>query len=169
MDRSEYSKAENYWKNHDEKSIKMERNAILNFADNYLSEHNTGALATGYQDFVRCTPIEYSWIKGSFYMLSEGGMKFKALAENKNVCITIFEPYQGFGNISSIVVSGKAEVIEIGTEAYSMVLDFKGIKESAIQKLTHPMYLIKLVPETMELLFSEFKKNGFDSRQQITF
>ncbi len=169
MERSEYSKAENYWKIHDEKAIKMERSAILSYADNYLSEHNTGALATGYDDFVRCTPIEYNWLNGSFYMLSEGGMKFKALAENKNVCLAVFEPYQGFGKIASIVVSGKIELIELGTEEYSMVLAYKKIQESTIQKLSHPMYLIKLIPETMELLFSEFKTNGFDSRQQITF
>jgi hypothetical protein len=47
------------------------------------------------------------------------------------------------------------------------VLTYRKIPEEAIQKLTHPMFLIKIVPEKMELLFSDFKKNGFDSRQQI--
>lgn len=169
MDRNEYRKAKNYWKIHDEESIKMEHSAILNFADEFLSKHNTCALATGYNDFVRCTPLEYNWINGSFYILSEGGLKFKALADNKKVSLAVFEPYNGFGNISSIQVSGKAEMIEFGTKEYSMVLVNKKIPESAIQKLSHPMYLIKIDPECMELLFSEIKKRGYDSRQQITF
>ncbi len=168
MDRNEYIEAENYWKLHDEQAIKMECSDILKAAEKFLTEHNTCALATGCGDFVRCTPIEYSWINGSFYLLSEGGMKFRALAENKNVCLAVFEMYKGFGNIKSIQVSGKAEIIRYGSEEYSRVLEFKNIPESAIQKLSHPMYLIKIVPKSMELLFSEFKKNGFDSRQQVT-
>lgn len=168
MDRNEYIKAENFWIIHDKQSIKMERSAILKAADKFLTEHNTCALATGYSDFVRCTPIEYSWMNGSFYLLSEGGMKFKALAENKNVCLSVFETYKGFNNIEAIQVSGKAELISHGSEEYSQVLAFKKIPEGAIQRLSHPMYLIKIVPNTMELLFSEFKKSGFDSRQQIT-
>ncbi len=169
MDKKEYSRAENYWKTYDEASLKMERNAIWTFADKYLSEHSTCVLATGYNDFVRCTPIEYTWINHSFYLLSEGGMKFKALSENKNVSLAIFESYKGFRNIASIVVTGKAELIEYDNEEYHMLLEHKKIPKDAIQKLTHPMYLIKVIPEAMELLFSEFKASGFDLRQQLTF
>lgn len=168
MNKNEYIEAENYWKIHDEYSIKMDCRDILKAAEKFLSDHNTCALATGFGNFVRCTPIEYSWINGSFYLLSEGGIKFRALAENKNVSLAVFEMYKGFDKIESIQVTGKAEIIRHGSEEYSRVLAFKKIPESAIQKLSHPMYLIKIVPKSMELLFSEFKKNGFDSRQQVT-
>ena len=168
MDKNEYINAENFWIIHDEKSIKMERSSILKSADKFLTDHNTCALATGCGDFVRCTPIEYTWMNGCFYLLSEGGMKFKALAVNKNVCLAVFEMYKGLNNIAAIQVSGKAELISHGSKEYSQVLAFKKIPESAIQRLSHPMYLIKIVPNSMELLFSEFKESGFDSRQQVT-
>jgi nitroimidazol reductase NimA-like FMN-containing flavoprotein (pyridoxamine 5'-phosphate oxidase superfamily) len=168
MNRNDFINAENYWIIHDKHSIKMERSAILKAAEKFLTEHNTCALATGCDDFVRCTPIEYSWMNGSFYLLSEGGLKFRALARNKNVCLAVFETYKGMDNIASIQVSGKAEMISYGSEEYSRVLEIKKIPESAIQRLSHPMYLIKIVPKSMELLFSGFKENGFDSRQQVT-
>lgn len=169
MDRKDYLQAEYYWKKHDEQAVKMERDAVMKAAEKFLNAHNTCALATGFGDFVRCTPIEYNWLNSSFYLLSEGGMKFKALAENKNVSLAVFEMYTGFGSIAGIQVSGKAEMIEFDSEEYKQVLAAKKILESAIRNLPHPMYLIKVIPQSMELLFSEFKKNGFDSRQKIIF
>lgn len=168
MKKEQYLYAENYWNQHDIASVKMPEEAIYQAADAFLSAHNTCALATACADFVRCTPIEYNWIDGCFYMLSEGGMKFHALYENKCVSMAVFEPYKGFSELASIQISGKAEVLEFGCPEYSKVLAFKKIPEEAIEKLSHPMYLIKVTPERMELLFSVFKKNGFDSRQQVT-
>lgn len=169
MTQQEYSQAETYWQRHDEQSVKIERGAVMKAADEFLAKHNTCALATGCSDFVRCTPIEYLWSNGCFYLLSEGGLKFRSLAKNKNVCLAVFEPYQGFGALASIQVSGKAEIIPSDSDEYRMVLAAKKIPESAIRGLSHPMYLIKVVPGTMELLFSEFQKSGYDSRQRVTF
>lgn len=169
MEAQEYIKAENYWIKHDEKSVKMAREAVLIAAGDFLSSHNTCSLACGCGDFVRCTPIEYNWLDGCIYMLSEGGMKFHALAENKNVCIAVYEPYKGLGELSGIQISGTAELVDFGTQEYSRALAVKNIPESAIRSLSHPMYLIKVVPKEMDLLFSEFKRAGFDTRQSVSF
>lgn len=102
MEKEQYLHAENYWKQHDASSAKMPEEAIYKAAEAFLSAHNTCVLGTACTDFVRCTPIEYSWIDGCFYLLSEGGMKFHALYENKYVSMAVFEPYTGFGKLASI-------------------------------------------------------------------
>ena len=53
----------------------------------FIQEHKVCALATGSGEYVRCTPIEYNFVDGAFYLFSEGGMKFKGLKDNKNVCL----------------------------------------------------------------------------------
>ena len=162
-----YEQAEKYWVEHDKATVKMPLVEIRKTADDFLSSHNTAALATGCKDLVRCTPIEYCWLNGYIYMLSEGGMKFHSLKDNKQVCLGIYEPYQGFGKLASIQITGTAEILCFGCEEYKKVLAFKKIPEAAIQKLNHPMYLIKVKPGKMELLFSSFTEKGYASRQQI--
>lgn len=58
----DYQKAANYWIEKDKNSKHMEREALLSHIEDFLKEHNTCALATGFGDFVRCTPIEYHYI-----------------------------------------------------------------------------------------------------------
>ncbi len=41
----------------------------------------------------RVTPLEYRLVGLSFYILSEGGGKFKNLKQNRRVCFSIAEPY----------------------------------------------------------------------------
>ena len=69
-------------------------------------------LATGTGDYVRCTPIEYSWHDGCFWMFSEGGKKFIGLEKNPNVCLAIYNKYEGFGKLHGMQVMGTAELVE---------------------------------------------------------
>ena len=58
--------------------------------EKFIKSHNTCALATGYDDKIRCTPIEYLYLTGMFYIISEGGEKFANIMLNKNVSLSIF-------------------------------------------------------------------------------
>lgn len=92
----------NYWVNKDATSIHMEPEKLLKHIETFLKEHNTCALATSANDIVRCTPIEYNYIDGNFYLLSEGGLKFRGLYANENVSLAIYESYQGFGKLAGM-------------------------------------------------------------------
>lgn len=135
----------------------------------YIDENNTCALATGAGDFVRCTPIEYSYHDGKFWMFSEGGEKFIGLEKNKNVCLAIYDKYNGFGSLKSLQVMGTAEMIEPFSDIYKVHVEYKKIPISALEKLESPMNLICVTPVQIEVLFSEFKKQGYSSRQSLVF
>lgn len=166
---TDYEQAARYWAEKDAGAKRMERGELLAAAEKFILAHNTCALATGSGGFVRCTPIEYSYAGGCFLMMSEGGLKFRALAENKSVCLAIFDAYDGFGTLGGMQVAGTAQLVEPFSPEYLAHLERRKIPESAVRALNHPMHLIKVTPERIDFLSSAFKKLGFDSRQHIDF
>ena len=116
--------------------------------------HQLMALATGCDGFVRCTPIEYNYVKGAFYMFSEGGLKFMALRDNKNVSMAIYDEYSGFGNLSGLQIQGTAEMVQAGTDEYFQMMDHKKLPRDAFDKMERPMHLIKVTPQSMDYLNS---------------
>ena len=133
--------------------------------EKFIEKHKVCALATG------ATPIEYNFIDGMVYLFSEGGMKFKGLKDNKNVCLAIFDAgYKvGFGELHSAQISGTAELVEPFSEEYLKLLQYKHIPEEMIRKMPEPMHLIKITPVEADFLDTDFKKDGYDARQKVVF
>ena len=67
-DTTDYEAAARYWTDRDTKSKKMPTDELMLHLENFVKAHNTCALATGSDGFVRCTPLEYNYVKGAFYM-----------------------------------------------------------------------------------------------------
>ena len=159
--------AARYWDKKDAGSVKLDREKLRTIVENYIQDNNTCALATGAGNYVRCTPIEYSYHDGCFWLFSEGGRKFIGLAENPQVCLAIFDSYEGFGKLHGVQVMGRAELVEPFCEAYNAHAAFQKIPLAALQKLSSPMHLICIHPTRMDCLFSEFKELGCGSRQTL--
>ena len=165
MWKMDYDSAARYW---DEKATTaplMITGELKERIDKFIADHNTCALAVASSDMVRCTPIEYNYLDGVFYLFSEGGRKFRALKENKLIGMAIYEPYGGFGNLKSLQIEGKAEIIEPFSEEYMKLLEYKKIPVETIRKMPQPMHLIKITPKSFDYLDSDLKKEGFNIRQ----
>ncbi len=165
----DYKKAANHWVEKDKTNVSMPEERLCQEIKAYLSANNTCALATGSGEYIRCTPVEYSFHDSALWIFSEGGKKFIGLETNKNVSAAVFDKYQGFGQLKGMQIHGKAYVVEPFSEEYIQAADFKGIPVEALKKLPEPMNLIKIVPVEIDLLNSDFKKDGFASRQSMTF
>ena len=163
----DYDEAATYWIQKDRDSIRMDEELLKNRIEQFITAHNTCALATACDGFVRCTPIEYNYIGGFFYLFSEGGLKFKALKENKRVALAIYEPYGGFGKLKGLQVTGSAEIVEPFSGEYLKLLEHKKIPLEAMKKLPQPMHLIKIIPSGYDYLDSDLKKEGVSIRQHI--
>lgn len=161
----DYKKAQNYWKEKETASTQIDQTSLLTQMEEYITANNTCALATGADSFIRNTPIEYSYHDGYFWMFSEGGEKFIGLEKNQNVCIAIFDKYSGFGSLKGLQIMGTAEIVEPFSEEYNTHAFYKKIPLAALQKMNPPMNLIKVSPAEADFLNSDFKKDGFDSRQ----
>jgi len=163
----DYRKAAAYWEEKDASGAGMDRESLLAEAEQFLAAHNTCALATGSGGFVRCTPIEYSYREGKFYLFSEGGQKFRALEKNRNVCLAVYDEYRGFANLAGMQVTGTASLVEPWSEEYLAQLAFQKLPEAALRALDHPMYLLRIAPARVDFLCSAFKARGFAPRQHL--
>ncbi len=163
----DYKKAASYWIEKDKKAARMDHDELLLQIEKFIIAHNTCAMATGSGDFVRCTPIEYNYKDGVFWMLSEGGLKFRGLEDNKNVSLAIYDSYTGLGQLGGMQITGTAELVEPWTEEYMELLAFKKIPAEKLKKLPVTMNLIKVTPTRIDFLCSEFKSLGYDPRQNL--
>jgi general stress protein 26 len=169
MTHEDYERAANYWKVKEADSVKLEREVLFAAAEEYIKANDTCALATGAGDFVRCTPIEYTYHDDAFWMFSEGGEKFIALEWNKNICLAIYDKYEGFGKLKGMQISGIAEVIEPFSKEYISAAEYKKLPIDTLKKLPEPINLIKVIPNRIDYLNSDFMKDGFAYRQAIEF
>nr|WP_295272335.1 pyridoxamine 5'-phosphate oxidase family protein [uncultured Blautia sp.] len=169
LSHEEYEEAASYWKKKDAESVKLDEAKLKKAVEEYILANKTCALATGAGEFVRCTPIEYTYHHGAFWMFSEGGEKFAALEKNKNVCLAIFDKYEGFGKLKGMQVAGEAELVAPFSDEYNAAAEFRKIPLDALRKMPHTMNLIKVQPKKIEFLNSDFKKDGADSRQMLEF
>ena len=160
-----YEQAASFWTRRDEKETKLDRDALYDWIDAFLSAHKVLALATASTDFIRCTPLEYSWHDGALWIYTEGGLKFKALKANKRVAAAVCESNTSFGGLHSAQIEGNAEVIEPFSEAYKQAAAIRKIPLDALKKLEEPMWLLKITPTAITCLNSDFKKQGYGSRQ----
>ncbi|SDB04211.1 Pyridoxamine 5'-phosphate oxidase [Pseudobutyrivibrio sp. YE44] len=167
MYQPDYDAAASHWIEVDCNSVHMEPAALKEKIEEFISSHNTCALATASADMVRNTPIEYNYVDSCFYFFSEGGLKFRGLKENKNVGLAIFEPYGGFGNLKSLQVQGTAVMVEPFSDEYLKLMEHKKIPVEAMKKLPQAMNLIKVEPNSYDYLDSDLKKNGVSCRQHM--
>ena len=171
LSHEEYEEAATYWRKKDAQAVKMDKTQLKQAIEEYILANKTYALATavGAGDFVRCTPIEYTYHHGAFWMFSEGGEKFYALEKNKNVCLAIYDKYEGFGKLKGMQVTGVAEIVAPFSGEYNAAAEFRKIPLDALKKMPHTMNLIKVYPKKIEFLNADFKKDGADSRQMLEF
>lgn len=62
MTQEEFKEAAQYWNRKEQTA--MPKEALQQAMEDYINANNTCALATGTGDYVRCTPIEYSYHDG---------------------------------------------------------------------------------------------------------
>ena len=170
MTTEEYKEAANFWKIKERKEMPMEQ--IKKAVETYLCSSTVCALATGVGDYVRCTPLEYSFHDGKFWIFTEGGEKFIGLEKNHHVSIAVFEKNPNFDKLKSVQIMGTAKIIEPMSEKYMAHAEYKKVPVAVLQKLAdqgHPLHLLCIEPVRMDVLFSDFKKKGYDIRQTLEF
>lgn len=143
----------------------MDRKELKDEINKFITTHNTCALATGIGNFVRNTPIEYTYYKEKFYFISEGGFKFNGILQNPNVCIDIFNNYTSMKDLKGIQISGQSEIIPCWSEEYIEIMKVKGLKIEFLKNIPVNLNLIKVMPVVFEFLNTDFKEKGMDSKQ----
>ena len=137
--------------------------------EKFLTSHNTCTLSTSYKNRVRSTPIEYIYINGFMYILSEGGEKFSNIPLNKNVSMAVYEDYTSMNSLAGMQITGSAYILPEDTDEYYDVIKMKGLNKNFIKNMPFNMNIIKIELEKIEFLYSKFKEMGFEPNQIYFF
>ena len=76
----------------------------------FLRTHDTGVLATGEENKMRATPIEYVIYDGAFYCFSEGGHKFSYIWKNKRASFAVNDPFKGLPTLAGVQATGRVGI-----------------------------------------------------------
>ena len=159
----DYEAAAAFWLEKDAKAVKMPPDELRAEIDAFLKGESVCTLAVADGDFIRCTPLTYAYRAGKFYLFSEGGLKFRALAKNKNVALEIHAEYHGPGSAKSVQVTGEALVIGADDEDFITRADAAGMNGASLKKMG--LILIVVTARKLEYLNSELRKRGYCPRQ----
>ncbi|MCR5621690.1 MAG: pyridoxamine 5'-phosphate oxidase family protein [Treponema sp.] len=169
MTHEEYEEAARYWVKKDAEAQKAEPGQLRTYIEDFLAANKTCVLGTGSGNTVRCTPVDYAYHDGAIWVFTEGGRKFSSLEHNANVSVAVFQAGGSMGNLHSLQIQGKAEVVTPWSAEYERAAGQRHIPLDALKKLARPMNLLKIVPEEADYLDSGLKKQGLSSRQHLDF
>lgn len=165
MDRADFDRAARFWEEREAGIKKMEPKALFQRIEEFLKSHNTCALATGSGNLVRCTPVEYDYFDKALWILSEGGLKFAGLRDNKNVSAAVYEPYGGFDSVEGLQITGTARVAEPGDKLYKAYALHKGIDREHLEEMAANLHLIAVRISRMDYVCGKLLEDGYSIRQ----
>lgn len=135
---------------------------------NFLKDHKTCTLATGFNGRLRATPVEYDYFQGHIYITSEGGEKFANLIFESKVSLAVYDDYVDRNSLSGMQITGQANLVDDQGE-YHKLMEIKGISEDVRKSLNVDLNLIRVDVEKIEILKNDFKKQGYSPRQVLHF
>ena len=160
---------QNFWIEQQKTAVHMPEEKALAHIQNFIKNHNTCGFATGYGDYIRCTPIEYTYMDGEFWFVSEGGSKFIGLEKNRNVSLAIFEYYGDVRDSHGLQVMGTVELYDCYSDEFKKLLAFKGIAYDAVKAAKVEVAVVRVKPTVYEMYDTDFVKAGYDVRQIVRF
>ena len=163
----DYKHFQNFWIEQQKTARHMDEKDAFEHIRKFIKDHNTCGFATGYGDYVRCTPIEYTYMDDEFWFVSEGGSKFIGLEKNKNVSLAIFEYYGDVKDSHGLQVTGTAELYDCYSDEFKKLLTFKGIPYDALKAAKVEVACVRVRPSVYEMYDTDFVKAGYDVRQIV--
>lgn len=135
--------------------------------DAFLKAHNTLALATGCGKWVRCTPLEYTYMDGRLYLITEGGRKFKGVWWNGAVSAAVFDPYTDMAHTSGLQLTARAAYVDPADPEYERVMAARGLQLVQLQKLPAMLHVLRLDVTRYELLSAALREQGYGAKQVL--
>ena len=168
-DKINFEHFQNFWTEQQKTAVHMDRDAAYAHIQNFIRSHNTCGFATGYGTYIRCTPIEYTYMNDEFWFVSEGGNKFIGLEKNRNVSLAIFEYYGDVKDSHGLQVMGTAELYDCWSDEFKKLLAFKGIPFDVMKAAKVEVAVVRVIPSVFEMYDTDFVKEGYDIRQIVRF
>jgi len=138
--------------------------------EKFLTGHKFCVLSTAYGDRVRGNTQTYVYQDGYLYLPWEGQAEFANLILNDNVCIAVHDFYEGASYPARMQLYGKAEILELGSDAYKRMWKIRGWTEEQFASWHYIMWGITVKIERVEFWWTaEWKRLGVGRKQTYYF
>lgn len=144
----DWEAAANHWIAQESAETRMPAADLVTEIEAFLARHKICTLATAGNGIVRNTTVEYLYAEGAFWIISEGGQKFRTLQANKNVCLAIHDDDISFATLAGLQVTGTAEVVEPFGAHYAHACELRGLPMERLRAMPFVMNIIKVTPRT---------------------
>jgi len=142
---------------------KMSSAELSKHVEEFLSEHNEGALATVYNNIPRCSPVQYFLGDHlNVYIVSAGGEKFKAIEQNPNVCLLVNTDYINYRRIKGVQLFGTAITSIKDPSIFDEAMMYSP-DPYILEKERNSVKIIKIVPK--EIVYLNSLKEGDRTKQ----
>ena len=169
MNGIDWEAAANHWIAQESAETRMPAADLFTEIEAFLARHKICTLATAGNGIVRNTTVEYLYAEGAFWIISEGGQKFRTLQANKNVCLAIHDDDISFATLAGLQVTGTAEVVEPFGEDYAHACELRGLPVERLRAMPFVMNIIKVTPTRFDYVDGTLKERGFSPRQHVEF
>lgn len=133
--------------------------------DAFVLRHDACALACASDGFVRNTALDFRYMDGNFYIVSEGGQKFHAILRDPKVSLLIYDsPKQG-GNVTSVQVAGRAYRVPMWSDEYVQILEKTWGNVQTRRNSLVRLNVLKIIPDRMEYFSYTLKPLDVDLKQ----
>ena len=157
----DWEAAANHWIAQESAETRMPAADLVTEIEAFLARHKICTLATAGNGIVRNTTVEYLYAEGAFWIISEGGQKFRTLQANKNVCLAIHDDDISFATLAGLQVTGTAEVVEPFDEDYAHACELRGLPMERLRAMPFVMNIIKVTPTRFDYVNGTLKERGF--------
>ncbi|MBU5311712.1 pyridoxamine 5'-phosphate oxidase family protein [Tissierella carlieri] len=132
----------------------------------FLKEHKEGSLATCMNNIPRSSPVQYFVGDNmNIFILSAGGEKFNAIAENPNVCLLVNTDYINYRQIRGVQIFGTAVTSLMDNGIFGEAKD--QYSDSYVMEKEKDIKVIKIVPE--EIVYLDSLGDGDRTKQILRY
>ena len=132
----------------------IDKSKLKEIIDGFILDHKTLNLASCSADVPRSTILEYIYHEGSFYIITEGGIKFSNLLINERASISIHDEFTSMAKVKGLVVYTKSELLDLKSQEYKMAMALRGLDENKLSRLDIDLYVLKLSP--LDYIYTDF-------------
>ena len=144
----------------------VEEHKLTEKIETFIRQHRSLALATAAAGYLRCTPLEYMYLDHVFYVITEGGFKFRGILENGDASAVIYDERTDVSDrFVSLQILCKAAPVPVGSDEYYTAMAAGGMTREKLGAMPITLFLLKIVPLRYEYLDSDLMREGYDIKQ----
>ena len=144
----------------------VEEHKLQDKIEDFIRQHRSLALATAASGYLRCTPLAYMYLDHVFYVITEGGYKFRGILENGDASAAIYDELPEDGSrIASLQILCKAAPVPVGSDEYYTAMAAGGMTKDKLDAMPITLFLLKIVPLRYEYLDTDLAREGYDTKQ----